>query len=181
LPAASHLLADYERPSLTEALARSRAFARRLAAALDADEAIALVQGWNRLRSSVYTQRPRAQVAHYQNTARARVRHNSGSTDLLARRNGQGARSFRLRSPRLHVARAHWLRPRTGCGVPGGNTGQPRTAVPAVLRAVCRSPRRRSPPSPRRVRHGCRREPEAPRLFARDSRNRTPGVRRAAS
>jgi len=68
LPAASRLIAEYNRPSLTEALSRSRAFACRLAAAPDADEAISVVLGWNQLRSSVYTQRTRAQVAHYQNT-----------------------------------------------------------------------------------------------------------------
>src|SRR5262245_50778008 len=65
MPAAS-LIADYERPSLTEALARARALAHQLGAATDADEAIAIVQSWNQLRSSVYAQRTRAQVRHYQ-------------------------------------------------------------------------------------------------------------------
>ncbi len=69
--AAARIIADYERPSLTEALSRGRALAHRLGAARDAEEAVAIVLSWNELRSSVYTQRTRAQVRHYQDTADA--------------------------------------------------------------------------------------------------------------
>lgn len=67
--AAARIIAEYERPSLSEALSRGRALAHRLAEARDGDAAISIVLLWNELRSSVYTQRTRAQVHHYQNTA----------------------------------------------------------------------------------------------------------------
>jgi oligoendopeptidase F len=68
LPAA-RVIADYERPSLSEALSGARALEHRLVGASDADDAISIVLCWNELRSNVYTQRTRAQVRHYQNTA----------------------------------------------------------------------------------------------------------------